>query len=123
MADRHAERRDSFQLIDAWFDVLSDPRRRYLCQYLVQTEAEIVTHEQLVEHLCERAVDRTDVTLDRQSIAMELRHVHLPKLDGLDAVEYDPRGKTVYVDPETISTSLEELQSMLEDIQDAQFDE
>jgi len=122
MADRHSERRDG-SFIDVWFDVLSDPRRRSLCQYLMQTEAEIVTHEELVEHVCERAVDDIDATIDRRSLAMELRHVHLPKLNSLDAVEYDPQGETVAVDSETISTTLAELQSTIETIQDGQFDE
>ena len=122
MADRHSERRDG-SFIDVWFDVLSDPRRRSLCQYLMQTEAEIVTHEELVEHVCERAVDDIDATIDRRSLAMELRHVHLPKLNSLDAVEYDPQGETVAVDSETISTTLAELQWQIETIQDGQFEE
>jgi len=122
MSDRHADGSDGSNSIDAWFDILSDSRRRFLCWYLMQTEAEIVTHEELVEFVLERDAGDVDADLDQQSVATELRHVHLPKLDRLDAVEYDPRDKIVHVDCETVSTHLEEIQSTIEDIQDEQPD-
>ena len=123
MSDRHAEGSEESHTIDAWFDILGDPRRRFLCRYLLHAEAEIVTQEELVESVCERDAAAGDTDFDQEHAAMELRHVHLPKLDSLDAVEYNPRSAAVHVDSETLSASLEDLQSTIEAIRNEGVDD
>ncbi|MFA9417728.1 hypothetical protein [Natrinema sp. HArc-T2] len=116
MSNRNAEGNLGSNSIDAWFDVLSHPRRRFLCRYMMQTDADIVTHETLVEFVIERDSSVVDEVSDRQGVAMELRHVHLPKLDGLEPVDYDPQGGHVYIDSQTLAARLEAVQSMIEDL-------
>ncbi len=116
MSDRNAEGNKESNSIDAWFDALSDPRRRFLCRYLIQMEPDTATHDDLVAFVIERDSSVTDGVSDRQGVAMELRHVHLPKLDGLDPVDYDPKGGRVYIDSETLAARLEDVQSTIEDM-------
>jgi len=119
MSNRNAEGNQGSTSIDAWFDVLSNPRRRFLCRYMIQTEADTVTHEDLIDFVIERDSSLADEVSDRQSVAMELRHVHLPKLDGTEAIEYEPRAEQLSIDSATLMTRLETVQSTVEDIQQA----
>jgi len=86
---------------------------------MLQTEADIVTHEDLIDFVIERDSTLSDEVSDRQSVAMELRHVHLPKLDSTDAADYEPREEQVFIDSATLLAQLETVQSTVEDIQQA----
>ncbi|MFD1563613.1 hypothetical protein ACFR99_08635 [Haloarchaeobius amylolyticus] len=119
MPNRNAEGNQGSTPIDAWFDVLNDPRRRFLCRYMLRTEADIVTHEDLIDFIIECDSNLADEVSDRQSVAMELRHVHLPKLDSTEAVDYEPRKEQVSIDSSTLLANLENVQSTVEDIQQA----
>ena len=114
MPDRNVEGNAEPTAIDAWFDALSDPRRRCLCRYLIRTEPDVVTHDDLVEFVIERDPTVADDVSDRQSVAMELRHVHLPKLNALEPVDYDPNGGRVSTDSETLATRLEAVRSTID---------
>ncbi|WP_226480311.1 DUF7344 domain-containing protein [Natrinema amylolyticum] len=108
--------------IDASFEVLSDPHRRSLCRYVMRTETEVVTNEELVEYVVERApetaADDGDST-DEHCVATELRHVHLPKLDEAGLVEYDRRSGVVRVDRATVADRLERVRAIVRDLQNA----
>jgi len=122
MSNRNAEGNQGSTSIDTWFDILGDPRRRFLCRYMLRTEADCVTHDQLVDFVIERDSNVADEVSDRQSVAMELRHVHLPKLDGTEAVDYEPRAERVRIDSATLLTKLEGIRSRIDDIQDERSD-
>jgi len=83
--------------IDSVFDALADWRRREVCQYFVETDAESATVDQLAMLLlaCERPAieERDEPSLD--DLAIQLEHQHLPKLDEAGVVDYDERSDTV----------------------------
>ena len=122
MSNRNAEGNQGSSSIDAWFDVLNHPRRRDLCRYMMHTDADIVTHEDLVEFIIEHDSSVADEVSDRQGVAMELCHVHLPKLDDLSPVDYDRKGKRVYIDSAAFAARLEDVRSMIEDILEERTD-
>lgn len=96
--------------IDAVFDALRDPYRRYLCQYALRTDADAATCEELVDYVLECAPESVVDDLDRQRVELELRHTHLPKLAAIGMLEYDRRSGAVRVDRETTAKRLERAQ-------------
>jgi len=74
---------------DGLFDALSSRLRRQTLFYLLE-ESE-TTIEDLADVLAGwRATESGPVgPTEREEIALELRHVHLPQLDGATLVEYD----------------------------------
>jgi hypothetical protein len=91
--------------VGALFELLSQPGRRYVLTYLLQSEG-YVTCSELVDHV----VAVTDHTMtDRQfrkRVTAELTHCHLPKLEEKNLIEYNterqivsPTAKTPVVRP------------------------
>jgi DNA-binding transcriptional ArsR family regulator len=79
-------RRGDDDRLDALFDVLADARRRRVLRVLAASEGDEMAVDALVETLVYR--DPGDPTPDR--LRVSLHHVHLPKLDAADAVDYAP---------------------------------
>lgn len=118
MGDPVTESADRFGQIDAVFDVLRDPYRRYLCQYVLRTNADVVTCEDFVTHILDRAPESIGSDCNRERVEIELRHTHLPKLAAVGMVEYDQRSGTVRVDRETIAKRLEQARLTIETVHD-----
>lgn len=79
VADRYA--------VDAMFEVLARPDRRYVLTYLLQSSGTASLTE-----LIDYAVNQSDAAVDetfRQEIAIELTNATLPKLAEHGFVEYD----------------------------------
>lgn len=77
--------------------VISEPYRRYVCEYLSSNDELIVTLEELTRAVAdaERVADGATVAeIDDRCIATTLHHVHLPKLDEAGVLEYDPDRRT-----------------------------
>jgi hypothetical protein len=93
---RAIERRDGRRL----FDVLDDPLRRRVLYELDPADGPVALAD-----LAERVADveggsaarppSADGTTVADRVAVRLHHVHLPKLDEYELVEYDRRDKTV----------------------------
>jgi len=94
--------------LDRVFDVLADERRRDVLYFLQKGADDTANVETLADHLAgsessERDDSETAGESDRsetidereQTIAIQLSHVHLPKLDAADVVEYEPDSQTV----------------------------
>lgn len=81
---------------------LANDRRRVLLRYLKRMGGAIAVTE-AAEHILE--ADRC-ATKSRKDIVLELYHIHLPKLDEVDLIEYDSDQQLV--------ESGSELQSALE---------
>lgn len=73
--------------IDTVFELLADSTRRQTCLYLMHSDANVVTVDDLVEILA-------DDDTDRDRLAIDLHHRHLPKLADAGIIEYDPRSNT-----------------------------
>ncbi|MFB6171118.1 MAG: hypothetical protein ABEJ23_01195 [Haloarculaceae archaeon] len=70
-------------------DLLASDRRRAVLDYLRDRAGATVRTETLVDHLASTGHGQ------RQSLAVALRHVHLPKFASAGVVEYDQRRGTV----------------------------
>lgn len=77
----------------ALLDVLSNPRRRHLIHVLSEQPGP-VTVETLAEEVYRREADTGETTHPEQ-IAISLHHLHLPKLDSRDFLDYEPARKEV----------------------------
>lgn len=80
------------QYLDVASEGLAHPYRRLVCQYLAGRDDPLVTLVELSEYVSQqqgRSVApgiESDVSRD---VRLHLHHVHLPKLDDADIVEYD----------------------------------
>lgn len=78
---------------EQFYDVLSNARRRECIKLLRRTE-DPVTVSRLTAHIAGVEADDPDDRLEK-SIYVALRQTHLPKLDDLSVVEYDPETNIV----------------------------
>lgn len=67
--------------------ILSEPERRDLCSYLVDTP--LATMDDLIDHF----VQQGDCT--RETAMIRLHHVHLPMLEDCGILTYEARSETV----------------------------
>lgn len=96
--------------LDRLCGALASELRRDVLYYLKEGPDDTANVEALAEHLAERDEPDAPATTDRrkQAIATELSHVHLPKLDAADVVEYAPDSETVeYAEQETVEALLD----------------
>jgi DNA-binding transcriptional ArsR family regulator len=87
----HSRRRDvDADRLDAVFDVLADARRRRVVR-IVRDAADAWTVDALADALAAHESGRSDL----ERLGLSLRHVHLPKLDAANVVDYDPDRSSV----------------------------
>ena len=80
--------------VSAAFDLLSDARRRGVLYAVGRDGA--VTVEALAERIAAWERDGPDASApDADEVRASLHHVHLPKLDDANAIDYDPERGTV----------------------------
>lgn len=87
--------------LDELFSVLSNRRRRRVLYSLVDSEDAVVECSQLVRRLADGPVTigaSEDDGSSEASVARDLYHVHLPRLEDAGIVEYDRRQGTVRYD-------------------------
>lgn len=75
--------------IDDVFDLLANEDRRETCLFLMSIPEPVITVENILDALCEGEPDR-----DREQLAIDLHHRHLPKLEAAGIIDYDPRSNT-----------------------------
>lgn len=94
--------------LDADFDVLSDPHRRYLLYHLFSMDDDVTDLDAAVDAVCEYEAAGTgsDDRPPREAVRTELHHVHLPRLRKVGLLDYDSRQGTIRFDGRP---SLEEL--------------
>lgn len=85
------------------FDLLADRRRRAVLQHLAETDG-TATIDELAETIARRESDANRRAIsdhggvrasDLEATRISLHHVHVPRLEAGDAVEFDGREKTV----------------------------
>lgn len=81
--------------LDEVFDALADSRRRHALSYLSEKTGDAATLSELVAEVVARESDRERDFEYYESVAIELHHRHLPKLEESGLVEYDERSQTV----------------------------
>ncbi|UPV74021.1 hypothetical protein M0R89_15965 [Halorussus limi] len=83
---------------DELFDLLAESRRRYALYTLIGTEDGLAEVDQLADEVAMwegRTGDEPITDALRETIAEELREIHLPRLADADIVEYDERSDVV----------------------------
>lgn len=90
--------------INQRFQLLDQYERRCIIRFLQDAETDPVSVCEVVNHL-----QKQDPTPDQHDkLAIALRHRHLPKLAGADALEFDSDSETVrYNSDELVETLLE----------------
>ncbi|WP_435159218.1 DUF7344 domain-containing protein [Haladaptatus sp. DFWS20] len=73
--------------IDTLCDLLANAHRRHILLYLSERTKTTVSREQLLDHLAEVSDGSHEDTHRR--LAIQLQHVHLPKLVNHGMLEYD----------------------------------
>lgn len=83
--------------LDTLFEVLADEKRRLALQYLHTETNNVVSTEELADHLLESAPQAENPDRVRSA----LHHKDLPKMADTALIDYDPRSETVryYEDP------------------------
>ena len=83
--------------LDAWLEVLADPRCRHVLHYFTRTAGQVATVDELATSLEASGQIRTtrpeQATGDRATVT--LHHTVLPKLDEAGVLDYDARTQTV----------------------------
>jgi len=88
--------------------ILSEPERRALCSYLVDTP--LTTIDDLVDHFVQ-----WNGTSNRETALIRLHHVHLPMLEDYGILTYEARSETVrYWGHEEVERRLELCRSVSE---------
>jgi len=75
--------------IDDVFDLLANDCRCRVCLFLRRADVEVATLSDLVDALASEATPE-----ERDRLAINLHHRHLPKLDDAGIVDYDSRSNT-----------------------------
>lgn len=88
--------RDAGRSLSTVFEILSDHRRRITIAYLSESDADVHSFDDVVDHVVrierlfgERRRDHRD------RVTVDVHHHHLPKLIDHGVVEYDPRTETI----------------------------
>lgn len=84
------------QSLDDVLRLLADRTRRKLLRHLLEAEPAPVAVDDLVAALA--GTDAFDAT-DRRALAIDLHHVHLPRLADEGVVDWDPERGTVRYRP------------------------
>ncbi|MFB6163619.1 MAG: hypothetical protein ABEJ31_00505 [Haloarculaceae archaeon] len=80
-------------LLDSLCRCLGDARRRYVLEYLHDSEDGTASFDALVDYVVEREVSAG--APDRQTVAIDLHHVQLPLLVDHGMVGFDAESETV----------------------------
>lgn len=87
------------------FEILSNPGRRYVLTYVLQSEG-FVTISELVDYVTTKTNAQMTDEEFRRKVTLELSHTHLPELDEAGFIRYNmerqlilPTEKTPLVEP------------------------
>ncbi|WP_162991558.1 DUF7344 domain-containing protein [Halostella salina] len=84
---------------DAHLDLMADESRRKTVNFLHHEATGPVSLEELVDNV-HKPPPGTGDAKDRESVAVELHHIHLPRLAEHDIVAYDPESRLVSYQPD-----------------------
>ncbi|AGB36613.1 DUF7344 domain-containing protein [Natronococcus occultus] len=83
--------------LDSLLEVLADERRRCLLAYLLDRDAATASLEAVTDGVLVELERRQRRRPEREVLAADLRHRHLPRLADVGVLEYDSRSQTVRV--------------------------
>jgi hypothetical protein len=87
--------------LDDILEVLGSSYRRGILYELEDAETDAVLFDELVDSVAEYPA-----ATDQEEVTAILHHAHLPKLDDIGWIEYEPRSETVRYRPEAVPTEI-----------------
>lgn len=87
-------------------DALAHERRRSVCEVLAAADREFLPLDALSERVAGRHHDGADAPTDPRTVRIELHHVHLPKLDEAELLEYDHETHAVYYETDPVVAAI-----------------
>jgi len=81
--------------VSTMYNALADRSRRLVLEYLRDCPDHTASVEQLAEYVNEQSAD----TRASSPPTLRLHHVHLPKLDEMEVLEYDRESGVVHYQP------------------------
>ena len=97
--------------LDRCLQLVADQHRRRIIHHLRHEANETTTFDDLVDQISSRVSDsKNGPPEDREELAIQLQHTHLPKLADHGVVDFDHRTGTVQYHPdEQVETVLDSL--------------
>lgn len=93
---------------DTLYQLLADDRRRRVLSFLTRNSGEAVSVDRLVDDITEHEWPDPGPASHRERVAIDLHHVHLPKLADAGVIDHDPVDETVrYEGSESITILLD----------------
>lgn len=98
--DKTQSMTDPLLSVDTVFELLQNERRRYLLYCLDQDADEVVSVDELTAMILDRERQLSDGAgasndSSERRVRSSLHHNHLPRLEDVGLIEYDPRSETV----------------------------
>lgn len=81
--------------VDAILSLLADHQRRDLLRHLIESPEQTATLEECVQHILQREEERTGQCPGHEQVETALHHIHLPKLEQTNILEYDSRSQVL----------------------------
>ncbi|WP_226042118.1 winged helix-turn-helix domain-containing protein [Natrinema sp. DC36] len=78
---------------------MADPCRRSILTQLIDSEATTVPADTLVDRISPEIPSSETAATHADSLLVDVHHIHLPKLEEANLIEYDPRTKTIRYSP------------------------
>lgn len=92
---------------DTIHDLLSSARRRRLISYLLERQDETVALDDVIDWLTREEHPDPGPIAHRERVAIDIHHVHIPKLANAGVIQHDPVAETIrYEGPEALATLL-----------------
>jgi hypothetical protein len=85
--------------LDALLELVADGHRRQTIQYLRQEANGTTSIDDLLDRIHTDDSRTPDHPTDRERLAIQLYHAHLPKLADQGVVEFDPENRAVRYQP------------------------
>ena len=99
--------------LDAILDILANPRRRALLEYLWEQPGNVGTVEEATRHILLKESRKVGEQPSHDAIQSSLLHHQLPKMADSGLVEYDVRNQTIrYHENKRLETAYERVQDL-----------
>lgn len=101
--------------LDSLLTILQDPLRRRTVRFCASASNRMFEFDDLVNYLA-RGDRLSEEARDREEIAIDLHHRHLPKLAEAEVIEFDPNsGKIRYLGSDQIQRWIQQIESEVSD--------
>lgn len=99
--------------LDAILDILANPRRRAVLEYLWDQPDNVGSVEEATKHILLKESRKTGSQPSPDAIQASLLHQQLPKLADASLIEYDIRSQTIrYFENKRVETAYERVQDL-----------